>query len=126
MNGRSGAEDPRIVEDENGRYIMTYTGYDGDLARLLLATSNDLINWTKYGSAFARQEDIDHWSKSGSIVSEMSDGRLMAKKINGQYWMYFGDTDLFLATSDDLTKWTPVKDADGEWIKVLSPREGKY
>ena len=121
-----GAEDPRIVEDENGRYIMTYTGYDGDLARLLLATSNDLINWTKYGSAFARQEDIDRWSKSGSIVSEMSDGRLMAKKINGQYWMYFGDTDLFLATSDDLIKWTPVKDADGEWIKVLSPREGKF
>lgn len=53
-----GAEDPRVVEDEEGRYIMTYTGYDGDKARLLIATSYDLRNWTKHGPAFSADEDV--------------------------------------------------------------------
>jgi predicted GH43/DUF377 family glycosyl hydrolase len=29
-----GTEDPRIVEAETGDYIMTYTTYDGETARL--------------------------------------------------------------------------------------------
>src|SRR5258708_16738078 len=44
-----GIEDPRLVESEDSTYILTYTAYDGTLARLGLATSKDLLRWTKYG-----------------------------------------------------------------------------
>src|SRR5580704_6811926 len=44
-----GCEDPRVVEDEKGVYYMTYTAYDGHNARLLVATSPDLVHWTKHG-----------------------------------------------------------------------------
>ena len=39
--------------------------------------------------------------------------------------MYFGDTDLFIASSDDLLKWT-VEEENGTLRKVLSPRPGKF
>ena len=48
-----GCEDPRVVEDENGTYFMAYTAYDGDKARLLVASSKDLRQWTKHGHVFA-------------------------------------------------------------------------
>src|SRR5687768_4423103 len=38
-----GIEDPRVVETGDGIYVMTYTAYDGKTARLLVATSRDLI-----------------------------------------------------------------------------------
>ena len=45
-----GVEDPRIVESEDGTYILTYTAYDGKTARLCIASSKDLKNWTKHGN----------------------------------------------------------------------------
>lgn len=89
-----GVEDPRIVESNDGRYIMTYTSYDGNVARLMLATSPDLKSWTKYGRVL-KGNFKDTWSKAGAIVSAREGDRILAKKINGRYWMYFGDTDLF-------------------------------
>ena len=44
---RGGVEDPRIVEREDGTYILTYTSYDGRTARLCLASSKDLIKLDK-------------------------------------------------------------------------------
>src|SRR5882757_265156 len=38
---QGGCEDPRVVEDEKGMYYMTYTAFDGKVARLLVATSKD-------------------------------------------------------------------------------------
>ncbi|WP_223648646.1 glycoside hydrolase family 130 protein [Hymenobacter psoromatis] len=113
-----GTEDPRVVEGDDHRYYMTYTAYDGTLARLHVATSPDLVHWTKYGNAFAQAyggKYLDKWSKSGSIVSRYEDdGRIVAAKINGKYWMYWGDAQIWLATSDDLIHWTPVEMAAGE------------
>jgi predicted GH43/DUF377 family glycosyl hydrolase len=43
-----GVEDPRIVRSEDGTFIMTYTGYDGTTARLLIASSTDLMHWRKH------------------------------------------------------------------------------
>ncbi|HET9432760.1 MAG TPA: hypothetical protein VFO37_03335, partial [Chitinophagaceae bacterium] len=64
-----GCEDPRVVEDENGTYFMTYTAYDGDKARLLIASSKDLYHWTKHGHVFKNDTaEVNKWSKSGSIV----------------------------------------------------------
>jgi predicted GH43/DUF377 family glycosyl hydrolase len=109
-----GTEDPRVVEDDKGTYYMTYTAYDGKLARLHVASSPDLRHWTKYGNAFGGKY-LDKWSKSGSIVSRYeTDGRIVAAKIKGKYWMYWGDAQIWLATSDDLIHWTPLEMAPGE------------
>ena len=43
--GKGGIEDPRIVENPAGGYILTYTAYDGKTARLCFATSKDLIHF---------------------------------------------------------------------------------
>jgi beta-1,2-mannosidase len=119
-----GVEDPRVVESDNGTYIMTYTSYDGKTARLMVATSTDLRHWQKHGLVL-QGKYRDHWSKSGAIVSIRKDEKIIATKIQGKYWMYFGDTDLFMATSDDLIHWTPVEE-DGKLKKVLTPRLGYF
>jgi predicted GH43/DUF377 family glycosyl hydrolase len=111
-----GCEDPRVVETEDGRYVLTYTAYDGKTARLCIATSTDLVTWTKHGLAFAKAGGgryRDLWSKSGAIVCESRGGRPVAARIDGRYWMYWGDTDIFVATSDDLLEWTPLARAPG-------------
>ena len=123
-----GCEDPRIVEDENGTYFMTYTAYDGDKARLLIASSKDLYHWTKHGLAlkpgFATNNNT--WSKSGSIVCSYKNGSPVAQKIKGRYWMYWGDTDIFIAWSDDLISWESVVGVDDGLISVIKPRSGKF
>lgn len=124
-----GIEDPRVVETEEGRYLLTYSAYDGEVARLCVASSADLQTWQKHGPAFAkaaggRFEKL--WSKAGAIVSRREGSRLVATRINGKYWMYWGDTNMFLATSDDLLDWTPVEEAEGKLLAVFSPRPGQF
>ncbi|HLF46071.1 MAG TPA: glycoside hydrolase family 130 protein [Chitinophagaceae bacterium] len=124
-----GCEDPRIVEDENGTYYLNYTSYDGDKARLMVASSTDLYHWKKYGPAFANAGNgkyLNYWSKSGAVVADFKTGTPVAKKIKGKYWMYWGDTDIFLASSDDLVNWTPVEKNNGELFPVFGPRKGKF
>jgi predicted GH43/DUF377 family glycosyl hydrolase len=114
-----GCEDPRVVEDEKGVCYMTYTAFDGKLARLLVATSTDLRHWKKHGPVFAKAQNgryIDKWSKSGSIVSTYKNGRVVATRIRGKYWMYWGDTNIWVASSDNLIDWTPVEKP------VIAPR----
>jgi len=136
-----GCEDPRIVEDDKGIYYMTYTAYDGTTARLFIATSKDLIHWKKHGSVFKRAAGgkyIDYWSKSGSIISARKGSRNVATKINGRYWMYWGESNIYMATSDNLIDWTPIPETDPskkqfdslrnyEAFKILfSPRKGEF
>lgn len=122
-----GIEDPRIVRDASGRYVMTYTAYNGKTARLCIATSDDLYHWTKYGPAFKNTKYRDLWSKSGAIVTERIGEDFRAKKINGSYWMYFGDTDIFLARSDDLIHWEICENEEsGNKISVMHPRMGYF
>ena len=117
-----GCEDPRVIETGDGRYLMTYTSYDGKTARLCVASSRDLITWTKHGPAFARAEGgkfRDRWSKSGAIVCDSQADRFIATRIDNRYWMYWGDTDIFLAWSDNLVDWTPIGSA-------LAPRRQRF
>jgi predicted GH43/DUF377 family glycosyl hydrolase len=124
---KGGSEDPRIVEGEDDTYIMTYTSYDGKTARLCIASSKDLKTWTKHGLAFGEGKYRDIWSKSGSIVSRLEGDKIKATKIKGKYWMYFGDTDLFIATSDELIKWTVAENEESQkMISVLHPRVGYF
>ncbi len=119
-----GVEDPRVVETEDGKYVMTYTAYDGTTARLLSATSKDLIHWDKHGTVL-QGTFKNTWSKSGAIVARQEGTKIIATKVNGKYWMYFGDTDLFLATSNDLVHWTPLEE-NGQLKSVLKPRKGYF
>lgn len=101
-----GTEDPRIVEIDSTFYL-TYTAYDGETARLALASSKNLLEWERHGLVFP---DMG-WSKAGAIVPQ---------KINGKYWMYYGDTNIWAATSEDLITWTPIEEP------VMRPREGMF
>ena len=122
-----GVEDPRIIESEDGLYIMTYTAYDGKTARLSLASTHDLNHWTKHGLVLKDEKYKDLWSKSGAIVVAMKNGRPIAKKINGKYWMYFGDTKLFVASSTDLIHWeVALNQENSKMIEVLQPRPGYF
>ena len=106
-----GCEDPRIVESEDGTYVLTYTAFNGHSARLCVATSKDLSHWEKHGLAFGKATNGDYsklWSKSGSIICRRVNDKFIATKINGKYWMYWGETDIFLATSENLIDWEPV------------------
>ncbi|MVM31488.1 glycosidase [Spirosoma sp. HMF4905] len=125
-----GCEDPRIVESPNGVYVMTYTAYDGDKARLCVATSRNLTDWQKQGLAFDQFENGKYrnsWSKSGAIVCKRVGSRFVAQKINGKYWMYWGDQpQLRLATSDDLLHWSPLETDGGKPVVAAESRKGKH
>jgi predicted GH43/DUF377 family glycosyl hydrolase len=124
-----GCEDPRIVRSETGEYVMTYTAFNGRLARLAVAISRDLLRWKKQGLAFSKEGNTDYrnvWSKSGSIVSRFINGTPVAVRIKGRYWMYWGESDIFLAESGDLIHWSPVRNAGGTLLSVLAPRPGLF
>jgi len=80
-----GVEDPRIVKIED-QYYMTYTGYDGIIARGALATSKDL----------------KHFKKQGLIVPPITYAEFVylvesAGKVNENYYLnykfYYKDAD---------------------------------
>jgi len=126
-----GVEDPRIVEREDGTYVLTYTQWNRKTYSVGIATSRDLTHWTKHGPAFERAEGgkyADLKYKSAGIVTRLdaAKGRLIAAKINGKYWMYWGDGAIHLATSADLIRWTPVEDAAGAPLELLRPRAGHF
>lgn len=122
-----GCEDPRIVETEEGMYVMTYTQWNRQIAVLAIATSYDLLHWKKHGYAFENDHRLlKRWSKAGSIVCKQLDDRLIATKIMGKYWMYWGEGEIYAATSDDLISWFPILDEDHRPIVVLARRDGKF
>ncbi len=124
---KGGVEDPRIVSMPDSGYLLTYTSYDGKTARLCFATTYDLIHWEKRGPVLQTPKYINSWSKSGAIVVEQLGERMVAKKINGKYWMYFGDTDLFMATSSDLLHWEALENSETQkLVSVLQPRAGFF
>lgn len=104
-----GCEDPRVVEAPDGGFVCAYTAFDGKVGALFLATSSDLRRWTKHGPAFAGSPYVRRPSKSGAIVTELKDGRLVAARIDGKFWMYWGEGVTYAATSTDLIRWTPVE-----------------
>ena len=124
---QGGIEDPRVIETEDGQFLLTYTSYDGKTARLCSAISKDLQHWEKLGPMLASPKYINMWSKSGAIVGKEINSRVIAQKIDGFYWMYFGDTDLFMAKSSDLRHWEVCENAENQVkISVLQPRSGYF
>lgn len=104
-----GLEDPRVVEGPNGRYVCTYTAFDGKVGCLFVATSEDLVHWTKHGPAFMDTAYVRRPTKAGAIVTELKDGRLIAARVDGRYWMFWGEGMVYAATSEDLVRWSPLE-----------------
>jgi len=124
-----GVEDPRIVESQDGTYVLTYTQYNRKTYSVGIATSRDLEHWTKHGPAFALAwggKYADFRYKSAGIVTRMDKGRLIAAKIDGMYWMYWGEGAIHLATSSDLIHWNPVEGVQGKPVELLRPRPGHF
>jgi len=117
---KQGIEDPRLIKVED-KYYLSYTAYDGDTAKLCLATSKDLVNWEKKGPLFPKlpYDDIvgkENWSKSGAILPE----KIKEGPFKDKYIMYFGESYMWMGYSDDLEHWDYVKEP------VIGPREGKF
>jgi len=125
-----GCEDPRLAEREDGTFVVTYTQYggleNGRKWRLGLASSTNLTNWIKRGSPFTGTKYENLRMKSAAIVHEIHRGHLVAAKINGKYWMYFGERSVHVATSDDLIAWKPVEDVAGKLLEVMVTRPGFF
>ncbi len=124
-----GVEDPRIVERDDGTYVLTYTQWNRKTYSVGIATSRDLKHWIKYGPAFLTAlggKYANLMYKSAGIVTQLKDGRLIAAKIAGRYWMYWGEGSIRLATSDDAIHWIPVEDMHGQLVEMLRPRLGHF
>lgn len=50
---------------------------------------------------------------------------LVATKIQGKYWMYWGEGPIFGAVSDDLVVWEPILNKEGNPLPVLDKRANK-
>jgi sucrose-6-phosphate hydrolase SacC (GH32 family) len=119
-----GVEDPRLVEREDGTYVLTYTQWNRRNTDIGIATSTDLIHWAKQGPALVGEKYQHFDYKSASIVTRLTNGRLIAAKIHGKYWMYWGEIQVRLATSPDLIHWTPVEGSSGKPIVLLRQPAG--
>lgn len=124
-----GCEDPRVAMTEDGLYVMLYTSWNRKTPRLSVATSRDLKHWTKHGPAFAEAYGgrfARIATKSASILTKVKDGKLVIDKVDGKYFMYWGEYAVYAATSDNLTDWYPVLDEKQELKKLASPRRGHF
>lgn len=124
-----GCEDPRVAVTEDGTYVLIYTQWNRKVARLGVATSKDLINWTKHGPIFRKARNgkfFTIWSKSASIVTRLKGDKQVIAKINGKYFLYWGEHHVYGASSTDLVNWEPVVDNNGELKIFISPRKGYF
>lgn len=97
-----GCEDPRIIRIGDTYYI-TYTGYSSKGTPSCLAMSRDMIHWKKFGPIVKY--------KSAAIINE---------KIDGKYWLYFGDSNIWIAYSTDMINWEVIEEP------VMRPRIGYF
>ncbi len=122
-----GCEDPRIVQTEDGTFVITFTMWDHKVARLGVATSKNLTHWTHHGPVFReayKGRFANLWSKSGAIVTRKAGNQVVAAKIHGRYWMYWHtNRQTLLAHSEDILNWSPVLDGSGQLRLVLPKSE---
>ncbi len=124
-----GCEDPRIVESPDGGYVLTYTQWNRKTYDAGIATSRDLITWTKHGPMLAKAKGGKYAAlqyKSAAIVTRRAGERLVAARIQDSYWMFWDEGSLHLARSKNLIDWDPVEDEHGELLNVLGPRPGRF
>lgn len=103
-----GIEDPRITVLE-GKYYITYTGYSKYMPLVILAETEDFVNFKIHGP-----------------ISEPSnkDCALFPEKINGYYWKVDrpsaeDNRDIWISRSPDLLHW-------GGYQALMQPEAGTW
>jgi predicted GH43/DUF377 family glycosyl hydrolase len=124
-----GCEDPRIVQTKKGKYVLLYTSWNYDTPRLSVAFSDNLLKWEKQGPSFYDAYNGKYKnmaSKSASIITKYKNGKFIAARIRGKYWMYWGELGVNLAWSKNLVDWYPSETSDGKLAYLIAPRNGKF
>ncbi|MES2429057.1 MAG: glycoside hydrolase family 130 protein [Bacteroidota bacterium] len=124
-----GCEDPRVAVTEDGTYVVFYTQWNRKVPRLGAATSKDLVHWTKHGPMFQDAYNgrfFNIASKSASILTQIKGDKQVVAKVNGKYFMYWGEQHVYGATSTNLVDWEPLVDAQGKLLILASPRKGYF
>jgi beta-1,2-mannosidase len=124
-----GCEDPRVAVTEDGTYVVLYTQWNRKVPRLGAATSTDLIHWKKHGPIFQDAYDgiaFNIPTKSASILTQVRHNKQVIAKINGYYFMYWGERNVYAATSQNLVDWKPLLDEEGKLLVLASPRKGYF
>jgi predicted GH43/DUF377 family glycosyl hydrolase len=125
-----GVDDP-IVFRANGSFHMLYIGFDGTGYQTGLATSSDLIHWTRTALVGPRDPNSAYTKYNLAISSILRDKNLHgsgeALKVDGQYlaaWNAYpgsgyetGAAVIGLARSHDLLHWSLTE-------PILSPADG--
>lgn len=100
---KRGCEDPRITQIDD-RYYLTYVAFSGRRLAIGLAESGDLFSW----------------KKRGLVLKNVKSGVLLPKKIDNEYVMYFGDSNIYIASSRNLKDWKIQEEP------VLTPRADNF
>ena len=123
-----GVEDPRLVRPRTALRadLHAVEPRRASARRRHLARSRDVDEARARVRRRGERKYLAMETKSGAILTRRVGDRLVATRVNGKYWMYFNVPDILVATSDDLIHWTPLADADGKLVKVLSARPGYF
>ncbi|MVN92979.1 glycoside hydrolase family 130 protein [Mucilaginibacter aquatilis] len=124
-----GCEDPRVAVTEDGTYVVLYTQWNRKVPRLGAATSKDMIHWKKHGPIFHDAYEgrfLNMPTKSASILTQVKNNKQVIAKLNGQYFMYWGERNVYAATSANMVDWTPLVDAQGKLLVLAAPRNGYF
>ena len=120
-----GVEDPRIVERDDGTYVLTYTQWNRETYSVGIATSRDLKHWTKEGPAFlssigrqVREPEIQIGRNRDAIERRTAGCCENCRALLD----VLGEGSIKLATSDDAIHWIPVEDMHGNLVELLRPR----
>ncbi len=128
---KRGLEDPRITKIDD-MFYMTYTAFDGITPRLSIATSPNLKKWQEHGPVFSDWSFDEaggvykKWNEEGKIFTKLKQkewsksGAIFPEKINGQFYMLFGEYNIWFATSSDGLHWT------GDQKPFLGARRGNF
>jgi predicted GH43/DUF377 family glycosyl hydrolase len=60
------------------------------------------------------------------MITKFVKGKQVLAKINGKYWMYWGEHLINLAWSENLFDWTPMLNNNNELLALASPRPYKF
>ena len=135
-SGIPGTFDERAVDvsvpfEHNGRFYMTYVGFDGIGYQTGLAVSDDLINWEKLGVILARGSHRDWDSVGMACTTVLAENNLFGprklKKFNGRYWLSYhsypgegyetGSAEIGIAWTEDesLMSWNCLDEPVYSW-----------
>lgn len=130
-----GTEDPRITKIGD-TYYMTYTANDsGRTARVMQTSTRDFHIWSDrflmfpnwhegiWNDPSKRKIIVPTWDSSNWVNADLNWSKsagIFPEKIEGRYWLFFGEDRIWPATTKDLKTW------EANTTSVLQPRKGYF